>query len=65
MNQCRALTIGTRQRVTGWYCQVESKHYIIFDDAFIEEDDYGLNHGIEGFVRVDPETVNQLEDENE
>ena len=59
MNQCRALTIETRRRVTGWYCQVEDKHYIIPDDAFIEEDDYGLCCGIEGSVRVDPETVGQ------
>jgi len=44
----------------GYYCQVESKHYIILDDAGI-----GVPLGtgtvcIEGFVEVYPETVGRF-----
>lgn len=59
MRPCKALTIETRRRVYGWYCEVEGKHYIIPDDAFI------LEWAIEGFVEVDPETVEFVENEDD
>jgi hypothetical protein len=59
MRQYRGLTKDTKRWAYGWYCQVEGKHYIVLDDAIIDEDDYGLYCGIEGFVEVIPETVGQ------
>ncbi len=47
----------------GYYCQVQGKHYIIFDDA--EYDNCGLSNEnyqpvISGLVEVIPETVGQF-----
>ncbi len=44
----------------GYYYQVGGKHYIILDDALIEEGEYGMSCGIIGFVEVHPETVGQF-----
>jgi len=56
MRPYKALTIKTRRRVYGWYCQVEGKHYIIPNDAECER----WNYTITGYVQVNSETVGQF-----
>jgi len=68
MRPYRGLTKDLKRWAYGWYCQIENKHYIILSDAFIDEDDFGLSYGIEGFIEVIPETVGQytgLKDKND
>ena len=65
MRPYRALTIDTKRWVYGWHCEVAGHHYIILDDAEmkpIDPDMGGWGDGITGFVEVDPEAVEFLEE---
>ncbi|GAH43378.1 unnamed protein product [marine sediment metagenome] len=50
------------REVKGWYCEVGGKSYIILDDAELAMIACSFDFGIEGFVEVDPKTVELLED---
>jgi len=53
----RGFTLDIKERVEGYYCKVEGKHYIIPDDAGTINNNGKL---LWGFVEVDPETVGQF-----
>ena len=53
----RAKLVENSREVKGWYCPVEDKHYVIFDDAELRPLEASVDMGIDGFLEVDPETV--------
>lgn len=62
MRQYRGLNKSTKEWVYGWYCQVESNHFIIPEDAQCcrTAPDCDFLDGLAGQIEVIPETVGQF-----
>lgn len=64
MLKCQAKMLGTGEKVEGYYCKVEGKHYIVLKDADLRALDPavgGWGDGIYGFVEINPKTLKRTE----